>query len=121
MKCEPDLEKSHKKYNNNPISPIPALHHHLSVNAKVPPGALFTFKTNNGGWEPLTKTNWLARCNKVWIATRLPPLKAHTFRVGRCTELLLCGTNPDIVYVEGHCSTCKLFYGFIQVQISSVR
>ena len=88
----------------DPTSPIPALCHHLFVNAQVPPGApLFTFETNDGSWEPITnsKSNWLMRCNEVWIVARLPPLKSHAFQSGRCTELLLCGTNPNIVCVQG--------------------
>lgn len=87
---------------NDPTSPIPALRHHLSANAQVPPGApLFAFETNDGGWEPITKSSWLARCNEVWIAAGLPALEAHAFRIGGCTELLLRGTNPDIVCVQG--------------------
>jgi hypothetical protein len=87
---------------NDPTSPVPALRHHLAANANVPAGApLFAFETDDGGWEPLTKSNWLARCNKVWVATGFAPLKAHAFRIGSCTELLLRGTNPDIVCVQG--------------------
>ena len=87
---------------NDPTSPIPTLHHHLSANSNVPAGApLFAFKTIDGGWEPLSKSNWLARCNEVWTAAGLPPLKAHAFRISGCTELLLRGTNPDIVCVQG--------------------
>jgi hypothetical protein len=84
------------------LGPSTSIHHHLSANAKVPPGTpLFAFETDDGGWEPLTKSNWLARCTEVWIAAGLPPLKAHAFRIGGCTELLLRGTNPDIVCVQG--------------------
>jgi hypothetical protein len=87
---------------NDPTSPIPALHHHLSANAKVPAGSpLFAFETNDDGWEPLTKSNWLERCNEVWTSAGLSALKAHAFRIGGCTELLLRGTNPDIVCVQG--------------------
>jgi len=88
---------------NDPTSPVPALRHHLSANSNVPAGApLFAFETDDGGWEPLTKSNWLVKCNEVWSAAGLPTLKAHAFRIGGCTELLLRGTNPNIVCVQGH-------------------
>jgi hypothetical protein len=87
---------------DDPTSPIPALHHHLSANAKVPAGApLFAFEMDDGGWEALTKSNWLQRCNTIWTAAGLPSLKGHGFRIGGCTELLLRGTNPDIVCMQG--------------------
>jgi hypothetical protein len=75
---------------NDPTSPIPAIHHHKFTNANVPIGApLFAYKTSDGGWEPLTKCNWLYRCNEVWTAAGLPMLKAHAFHIGGCTEMLL--------------------------------
>ena len=131
---------------NDPTSPVPALRHHLAANTNVPAGAsLFVFETDDGGWEPLTKSNWLARCNEIWVAAGFAPLKAHAFRIGGCTELLLCGTNPDIVCVQGRwksraflvywrkiqkllplfisnsfsasCRSCKLLYVFVSFKI----
>jgi hypothetical protein len=87
---------------NDPTSPVPAFRHHHLANVNVPPSApLFAYETNDGGWQPLTKVNWLARCNKIWTANGFDPLVTHTFRIGGCTELLLRGTNPDIVCVQG--------------------
>jgi hypothetical protein len=86
----------------DPTSPVPALRHHLAANTNVPAGApLFAFETDDGGWEPLTKSNWSARCNEIWVAAGFAPLKAHAFCIGGCTELLLRSTNPDIVCVQG--------------------
>jgi hypothetical protein len=87
---------------NDPTKPVAALHHHRSANVNVPKGApLFAFETVDGGWEPLTKDNWLDRCNEVWMAAGLEPLLAHAFRIGGCTEMLLRGVNPDIVCIQG--------------------
>jgi hypothetical protein len=87
---------------DDPTRPVTALQHHLSMNANVPKGApLFAYKTSDGGWEPLTKNNWLARCNEVWVSAGYEPLLAHAFRIGGCTEMLLRGVNPDIVCIQG--------------------
>jgi hypothetical protein len=87
---------------NDPMKPVAALRHHKSANANVPKGApLFAYETSDGGWEPLTKHNWLARCNKVWVAAGYQPLLSHAFHIGGCTEMLLRGINPDIVCVQG--------------------
>jgi hypothetical protein len=87
---------------NDPTSPVAALKHHKSANSGVPSNApLFAFKTNDNGWEPLTKTNWLERCNQIWIAAGFDPLMAHAFRIGGCTEMLLRGIQPDVVCVQG--------------------
>ena len=102
---------------NDPTSPVPALRHHLSANANVPAGTpLFAFETNDGGWEPLTKSNWLARCNEVWLAAGLAPLKAPAFRIGGCTELLLRGTNPDIVCIQGRWKSRAFFDYWRKIQ-----
>jgi hypothetical protein len=87
---------------NNPTKPVAALRHHRAANVNVPKGApLFTYETSDGGWEPLTKHSWLARCNEVWVAAGFRPLLSHAFRIGGCTEMLLRGINPDIVCVQG--------------------
>jgi hypothetical protein len=87
---------------DDPTTPVPALKHHQRANANVPMDApLFAFETSDGGWAPLTKKNWLARCNEVWVAAGFEPLQLHAFRIGGCTEMLLRGINPDIVCVQG--------------------
>jgi hypothetical protein len=62
---------------------------------------MFAFETADGGWEPLMKINWLERCNQIWVSAGFKPLKAHAFRIGGCTEMLLRGIQPDIVCVQG--------------------
>ena len=90
------------------ISTIPQnqlLHFSITgaTNANVPvSGHLsFAYETSDGGWEPLTKPSWLKRCNEVWIAAGYQPLLSHAFHISSCTEMLLCGINPDIVCVQG--------------------
>jgi len=65
----------------------------------VPSDTLFAFETVDGGWEPLTKANWLERCNQIWVPAGFEPLKADTFRFGGCTKMLLGGVQPDIVCI----------------------
>ena len=80
---------------NNPTFPIPTLHHQLSANVQVLPGApLFIFKTTDGSWEPITKSSWLVRCNEVWIAARLPPLKAHALELVDVLSCFFMGPIP---------------------------
>lgn len=87
---------------DDPTTPLPFIKNHLAVNADVPRGApLFAYLTVNGGWEALTKPRMLNRCNEVWRVAGLPELPGHAFRIGGCTELLLRGTNPDVVMVQG--------------------
>src|SRR5258705_11082106 len=73
-----------------------------STNANVPGDApMFKFESANSGWEPLTKMNWLERCNQIWVAAGFEPLKAHAFYIGGCTKMLLRGIHPDIVCIQG--------------------
>ena len=44
---------------------------------------------------------FLARCNQVWRDAGLLELSGHCFRIGGATELLLHGTPPDVVAVQG--------------------
>jgi hypothetical protein len=52
--------------NIDDTTPVVALRHHKFANANVPSDApLFTFETADSGWKPLTKVNWLKRCNQI--------------------------------------------------------
>lgn len=85
-----------------PTNPVPALKHHQKANINIPNDAsLFVFETSDSGWAPLTKNNWLFRCNNVWIAAGFEPLLAHAFQIGGCTKMLLQGVNPDVVCIQG--------------------
>jgi hypothetical protein len=78
-----------------------AICHHIKANASVPANApLFTFETADG-WSPLTKEAFMQRCNNVVVAAGLPPIFGHSFRIGGATELLLMGTELDVVRVQG--------------------
>jgi hypothetical protein len=106
----------------NPLCPIASMRLHLEVNKSVPASApLFAYATPTGslpfsltlahralhltptfaGWEALTKEAFMARCNEVVVATGLPPIFGHSFRIGGATELLLMGVEPDVVRVQG--------------------
>lgn len=41
------------------------------------------------------------RCNEVWKACGLPEMTGHSFRIGGATYLLLLGTHPDVVAMQG--------------------
>jgi hypothetical protein len=87
---------------DDPSSPIPLFKNHTSVNAAVPRGApLFAYATDRDGWDVLTKSAMLMRCNQVWKSAGLPELPGHAFRIGGCTEMLLKGVHPDVVMVQG--------------------
>jgi len=87
---------------DDPTSPVPGLRHHRAANVNVPPSApFFAYETDDGNWSPLTKSNWLARCNELWAAAGLQTLDIHAFRIGGCTEMLLRGIAPDIVCIQG--------------------
>ncbi|KAH9946883.1 DNA breaking-rejoining enzyme [Amylocystis lapponica] len=87
----------------DPTSAVVALRHHLQANAAVPPSApFFAFESTDAqGWSPMTRDWFIRRCNGVWAAEGLGELTGHCFRIGGATELLLRGTNPDIVAVQG--------------------
>lgn len=86
---------------DDPTIPYDALMHHISVNSAVPPSApLFAFETESG-WVPMTCTWFLTWCNNVWKSEGLETLSSHCFQIGGTTKLLLRGTPPDIVAVQG--------------------
>ncbi|KAF8220543.1 hypothetical protein L208DRAFT_1333183 [Tricholoma matsutake] len=83
--------------------PLLALRHHLSTNSLVPNTApLFTFETADGGWAPMKKPWFIDHCNMVWVATGFPQMPGHAFCIGGATELLLQGTDPNVMVTQGH-------------------
>jgi hypothetical protein len=84
-------------------NPLPAVRHHLRVNATVPNTALFFSFVTAVGWEPLTKDWFISRCNAIWKEAGFEDeLLIHGFRIGGATEMLMRGTLLDIVMVQGH-------------------
>ncbi|GLB38818.1 hypothetical protein LshimejAT787_0506830 [Lyophyllum shimeji] len=82
--------------------PLSALRHHLAANTAIPSTApLFAFETADGGWAPMTKPWFMDRCNAVWVAAGFPSMPGHAFRIGGATELLLQGTDPNVVATQG--------------------
>ncbi|KAG1735687.1 uncharacterized protein EDB91DRAFT_1036542, partial [Suillus paluster] len=61
---------------------------------------LFAYLTASG-WAPMTRTAFLAHCNKIWVSQGFPNLLGHMFCIGGATELLLQGVHPDIVSTQG--------------------
>ncbi|KAG2348375.1 hypothetical protein BDR05DRAFT_973495 [Suillus weaverae] len=91
---------------DDPTDPFTALIHHLSANSSVPPHApFFAFETSDG-WSPMTQVWFITCCNNIWASTGLPSLTGHCFHIGGATELLLCGTPPDIVAAQGRWKSC---------------
>ncbi|KAH7903818.1 hypothetical protein BJ138DRAFT_1189120 [Hygrophoropsis aurantiaca] len=87
---------------NHLTCPLAAIKHHVASNASLPSSApLFAFELADGGWSPLTRTWFLARCNAVWVTAGYPNMPGHAFRIGGATELLLQGVSPDIVATQG--------------------
>ncbi|KAF8183698.1 DNA breaking-rejoining enzyme [Pholiota molesta] len=87
---------------DDPADPYLAFKHHLVTNAGVPADApLFSFKTADGSYAPMTRGWFLSRCEDIWVAADMPRMAGHGFRIGGATELLLRGTPPDIVAVQG--------------------
>jgi hypothetical protein len=87
---------------DDPSCPIKALKHHLSCSKSIPSHApLFSFETADGGWSPMTKGWFMAQCNDVWVASGLPDMPGHGFRIGGATHLLLMGVAPDLVAAQG--------------------
>lgn len=89
--------------NDDPTSPVQAIAHHMRCNSRVPSQApFFAYSTDSGkGWAPMTRSWFLDRCNAVWDEAGLERMTGHSFRIGGATELLLRGTAPDIVQIQG--------------------
>ncbi|KAF8156429.1 hypothetical protein BJ912DRAFT_867675, partial [Pholiota molesta] len=62
---------------------------------------LFSFATADRSYAPMTRAWFLGRCENVWVAAGMPRMAGHGFRIGGATELLLWGTPPDVVAVQG--------------------
>lgn len=89
---------------DEPSCPAIALAHHLTRSNMLPPNApLFSYQsTSPHGWSPMTRDWFLRRCNEVWSLNHLETLTGHSFRIGGTTELLLRGTPPDVVALQGN-------------------
>lgn len=81
--------------------PLAALGQHTLINANVPANApLFAYRALTG-WSPLTRQEFISRCNSIWTSQGFPPMPGHAFRIGGATELLLQGVHPDVVASQG--------------------
>ncbi|KAI0309878.1 hypothetical protein OF83DRAFT_1179123 [Amylostereum chailletii] len=81
--------------------PVQALRNHLRVNKDIPDGApLFAFKTEEG-WAPIILPWFKKICNKIWQDAKLDCIKTgHSFRIGRATEWLLRGLEPNMLLLR---------------------
>jgi hypothetical protein len=78
------------------------MHHHLCVKVSVPENAPFFSFVTTDHWEPLTKDGFIGRCNTIWKEAGFEDeLLIHGFCNGGATVMLLRGTPPDIVMVQG--------------------
>ncbi|KAK6967056.1 DNA breaking-rejoining enzyme [Favolaschia claudopus] len=87
------------------VDAVAALEHHLVVNSSVPDSApLFAYATRSG-WSHLTRTDFITRCNQIWLDAGMAGLNGHGFRIGGTTHLLLHGVDPWVVMKQGRWSS----------------
>ncbi|KAK7002244.1 hypothetical protein R3P38DRAFT_3605132 [Favolaschia claudopus] len=87
------------------VDAVAALEHHLAVNESVPDSApLFAYATQSG-WSHLTRADFIARCNQIWLEAGMGGLNGHGFRIGGTTHLLLHGVDPWVVMKQGRWSS----------------
>ncbi|KAK7014533.1 DNA breaking-rejoining enzyme, partial [Favolaschia claudopus] len=83
------------------VDAVAAMEHHLHVNSSVPDSApLFAYATSSG-WSHLTRSDFVSRCNDIWLSAGFAALNGHGFRIGGTTHLLLHGVDPWIVMKQG--------------------
>ncbi|KAJ7716208.1 DNA breaking-rejoining enzyme [Mycena metata] len=83
------------------VDAVSALEHHLFVNGTVPDSAPLFAYTTTSGWAHLTRSDFLACCNDIWVAAGMGALYGHGFRIGGTTHLLLHGVDPWVVMKQG--------------------
>src|ERR1700735_795479 len=62
---------------------------------------LFSYKLENGIWNPLSKNVFLTFVNRVWSNAHLDHVFGHSFRIGGAVALLLAGVPPEVVAATG--------------------
>ena len=62
---------------------------------------LFSYKLENGIWNPLSKNVFLTFVNRVWSNAQLHHVFGHSFRIGGAVALLLAGVPPEVVAATG--------------------
>lgn len=83
-----------------PSNPISALQKQLQLRSGSPNTLLFSYEVR-GLQQTLTKPEFMARCNTIWLDHGLPRSTGHSFRIGGTTHLLLCGIDPSIIKKAG--------------------
>ena len=80
-----------------------ALVHHLAqTNSSLPADAQLFAYQHKSGWRALTKKAFLDECASVWVRSGVDVIpRGHSFRIGGTAELLLRGTPPDVVMLQG--------------------
>ncbi|KAJ6616619.1 hypothetical protein B0H10DRAFT_1798991, partial [Mycena sp. CBHHK59/15] len=79
------------------VDAVCALEHHLVVNFAVPDAAPLFAYTTQSSWAHLMRSDFMERCNAIWLDAGLGALNSHSFRIGGTTHLLLRGVDPWIV------------------------
>jgi hypothetical protein len=87
------------------VDAVSALEHHLAVNSSVPDDAPLFAYTTHSGWSHLTRSDFMNRCNEIWLAAGMGALNGHGFRIGGATHLLLHGVDPWVVMKQGRWSS----------------
>ncbi|KAF5378168.1 hypothetical protein D9615_007586 [Tricholomella constricta] len=87
-------------------NPVTLLKRHFTLNCpKSLSSPLASYLSSNGALVILSKRRFLACCNEVFSARKLPTISGHCFRISGTTHLLLAGVPPDIVKVMGRWSS----------------
>src|SRR5882724_12048258 len=102
-----------------------AFENHIVANGDIPPSTpLFSFETADKSWSPMRHLWFMEQCNEIWLKEGLSSAKGHGFCIGGTTHLLLLGTDPWVVMVQGQwtsqsflsywrkCKILSLFIGF---------
>jgi hypothetical protein len=55
----------------------------------------------DGGWEHMSKHEFLSFCTDIWKRAGLAHVMGHSFRIGGAVELLLAGVPPEVVAATG--------------------
>ncbi|ESK89149.1 tyrosine recombinase [Moniliophthora roreri MCA 2997] len=101
-----------RPHDSDAICPVDSMDNHLIVNADISlTFPFFTYMGDDSKPKPLTKKEFLDACSKIWREAGMPPIKGHSFQIGRAVELLLVGVSPETVAkIRGWDSLAFLLY-----------
>lgn len=87
------------------VDPTTTLALHIAIDKLNPTDILFSYRTNSGTLQVMTKPEFLSTCNMIWRRTGFDYTTGHSFCIGGTTQFLLCGIAPDIIKKAGRWSS----------------